>query len=124
MNANINADNIAFVQLLFIAGNTMTDNIVDRDANCCWKWRNGWLPAPCGGCTVANVARNCTFTTNKVLGDLVQFGGCYPWHNIGTHHLVGLGDNTSRLPQLRHLLARFYTNHVCLYLLYVLENDD
>src|SRR5579872_191101 len=75
MDANINADNITFAQCLFCAGNTMTDNIIDCDANRRRKWRYRWLPAPGWRRAVANVARNSPLAANKLLGDFVQFAG-------------------------------------------------
>ncbi len=74
MHANINAYNIAIVQAIFGAGNTMADNIIDGCADRSGKGRYSRVALGSGQSAIAFVAWYSSLTTNKLFSNFVNFG--------------------------------------------------
>src|SRR5947209_8571875 len=103
-DANIDADNVSLVQNLRGTGDTVTNHIVDRDANSGRESGNSRLPIFSRSSAIAFIDRFRTLAADIVLSNAVKFSGGSVWHNIWAQHFIGLGDNPPRLAQLRNLL--------------------
>ena len=104
VHADIDTNDIAVTQPIFVARNTVTDHIIDGGTD---GGRERWhcrTSITRRYCSIANITGDSPSTTNILLGYLVDFSGRDAWFQVWTNHFVRLSHNTPGLTQLRNLL--------------------
>src|SRR5579884_2664931 len=85
-HADIDADDIALLQLLLLTWDAMTNDIVDRSTNSARKGRDQNPPLSISTTPISFINGGGTSTTNKVLGDTIKFSRRNSWFDIRAEH--------------------------------------
>ena len=104
MDTNVDADDIAIAQSISGTWNTMTDDIVDGGAYSGRKGGNSGTSLLRGQRSIAFVAGNGPSTANIFFSNFIDFGGRNTGYQVRAQHFICLGNDASRLVQLRDLL--------------------
>src|SRR5579883_2657378 len=103
--ANVNANDIAFLQHLAWAGDAVTDYLVDGNANRGGERRADDLAAPVTQRAEALIHRQRAALANEILGDMVKFAGSDARHDMRAQRLVGFRDDAASITEQGDILT-------------------
>src|SRR5437588_1434431 len=103
MHADIDANDIAFMQPVFLTGNTVTDDIIDSGTDGSRKRWNSRASLSRGQCPIAFIAGDGSSAANICLGNFINLSGRHAWYQVWPQYFIGLCNEPTRLAQLRDL---------------------